>query len=192
MYNLFPLKLYSVLAAKCYWHLSVNTFKTLDKTNKINTLLCRLNFYLLAYLAFFQQKCEQTEYIAGAGVCGIKPKTVPRRPLHHRSDFIYHVKKDDWQEEWGETDKKSEARQTRRVRRDRQEEWGETDKKSEARQTRRVRRDRQEEWGETDKKSEARQTRRVRRDRQEEWGDTDKKSEVTQTRRCGRVSKPNV
>ncbi len=105
MYNFFPLKLYSVLAAKCYWHLSVNTFKTLDKTNKINTLLCRLNFYLLAYLSFFQQKCEQTEYIAGAGVCGIKPQIVSRRPLHHRSDFIYHVKRDDWQEEWGDTDK---------------------------------------------------------------------------------------
>ncbi len=24
---------------------------------------------------------------------------------HHRSDFIYHVKRDDWQEEWSETDK---------------------------------------------------------------------------------------
>ncbi len=36
--------LYSVLAAKCYWHFSVNKFKTLDKTNKINTILCRINF----------------------------------------------------------------------------------------------------------------------------------------------------
>ncbi len=50
-------KLYSVLAAKCYLHLSVNKFKTLDKT-KI-------------------------------------PEIVPRRPLHHRSDFIYQVKSDD-------------------------------------------------------------------------------------------------
>ncbi len=81
--------LYSVLAAE---HLSVNKFKTLDKTNKINTILCRLNFYLLVYLSVLHQKCEQTEYIAGAGVCGIKPKIVPRRPLHHRSDLIYHVK----------------------------------------------------------------------------------------------------
>ncbi len=47
-----------------------------------------------------------SEYIAGAGGCGIKPKkTVPCRPLHHRSDLIYHVKRDDWQEEWGDTDK---------------------------------------------------------------------------------------
>ncbi len=58
-------------------------------------MLCRLHFYLLAYLSFFQQKCEQTEYIAGAGGCGIQPKIVPRKPLHHRSDFIYHVKRDD-------------------------------------------------------------------------------------------------
>ncbi len=103
---------------------------------------------------------------------------------HHRSDFIYHVRRVSWadrQEERGETDEKSEARQTRRVRRDRREEWGETDEKSEARQTRRVRRDRREEWGETDEKSEARQTRRrdrrVRRDRQDD---------------SRRVSKPNV
>ncbi len=118
---------------------------------------------------------------------------------HHRSDFIHHVTRADWQEEWGEeewgsTDKKSEsrqtrsvrARQTRSVRRDRQEEWGETDKKSEARQKRKVRRDRQEESGEKDKKSEVRQTRRVRRDRQEEWCETGKKSEVRQTRRVRR------
>ncbi len=133
--------LYSVLAAE---HLSVNKFKTLDKTNKINTILCRLNFYLLAYLSFFQQKCEQTEYIAGAGGCGIKPKVVPCKPLHHRSDFIYHVKRDDWQEEWGDTDKKSEVTQTRRVRWHRQEEWGDTDKTSEVTQTRRVRWHRQD------------------------------------------------
>ncbi len=43
-----------------YLLLSVDKFKTLDKTNKINTILCKLNFYLLAYLAFFHQKCEQT------------------------------------------------------------------------------------------------------------------------------------
>ncbi len=58
--------------------------------------------------------------------------------VHHRSDLIYHVRRGsraDWRE----------------VRRDGQEEWGETDKKSEARRTRRVRRDGQEEWGETDK-----------------------------------------
>ncbi len=40
--------LYSVLAAKLYWHFSVNKFKTLDKTNKINTILCRLKLYVLA------------------------------------------------------------------------------------------------------------------------------------------------
>ncbi len=51
---------------------------------------------------------------------------------HHRSDLFYHT----WRE-WVElTDKKSEVRQTRRVRWERQEEWGETDKKSEVRQTR--------------------------------------------------------
>ncbi len=116
-------------------------------------------------------------------MCGIQPKIVPRRPLHHRSDFIYHVKRDDWQEEWGDTDKKSEVTQTRRVRWHRQEEWGDTDKKSEETQTRRERWHRQEEWGDTDKKSEVTQTRRVRRHRHEEWGDTDKKSEETQTRR---------
>ncbi len=63
------MKLYSVLAAKCYLHLSVNKFKTIDKT-KI-------------------------------------PEIVPRRPLHHRSDFIYHVKRE-------MTDKKSEVTQTTR------------------------------------------------------------------------------
>ncbi len=50
---------------------------------------------------------------------------------HHRSDLIYHVRRvsrADWQEEWGETDKKSEVK----------------DKKSEVKQTRRVRWDRQE------------------------------------------------
>ncbi len=123
-------------------------------------------------------------YIAGAGGCGIKLLIVLCRPLHHRSDLIYHVKRDDWQEEWGDTDKKSEVTQTRRVRWHRQEEWGDTDKKSEVTQTRRVRWHRQDEWGDTDKKSEVTQTRRVRwhrqeewGDRQEEWGDTDKKSE---------------
>ncbi len=81
--------LYSVLAAKCYWHFSVNKFKTLDKTNKINTILCRLNFYLLAYLCLSSEMWTNSEYIAWAGQ---KKKTVPCRPLHHRSDFIYHVK----------------------------------------------------------------------------------------------------
>ncbi len=65
-YNFFSLSvtLYSVLAAKCYRHFSVNKFKTLDKTNKINIILCRLNFYLLAYLSVFHQKCEQTVNIS--------------------------------------------------------------------------------------------------------------------------------
>ncbi len=93
--------LYSVLAAKCYWHFCVNKFKTLYKTNKINTILCRLNFNLLSLC--LSEKWTNSEYIAGVGGCGIKPKkTVPCRSLHHRSDFIYHVKRDDWQEEWGE------------------------------------------------------------------------------------------
>ncbi len=52
--------LYSVWVKKCHWHFSVNKFKTLDKTNKINTIFCRLNLYLLAYLSVFHQKCEQT------------------------------------------------------------------------------------------------------------------------------------
>ncbi len=38
----------------------MDKFKTLDKTNKINTILCRLHFYLLA----FHQKCEQTVNIS--------------------------------------------------------------------------------------------------------------------------------
>ncbi len=58
------MKLYSVLAAKGYRHLLVNKFKILDKTNKINTILCRLNFYLLAYLSVFHQKCEETVNIS--------------------------------------------------------------------------------------------------------------------------------
>ncbi len=36
--------------------------------------------------------------------CSIQ-RTVQTTVTHHRSDFIYHVKRDDWQEEWGETDK---------------------------------------------------------------------------------------
>ncbi len=72
-------------------------------TRRINIILCRLNFYLLAYLS--SEMWRNSENIAGAGVCGIQLKIVPRRPLHHRSDFIYHVKRDDWQEEWGDTDK---------------------------------------------------------------------------------------
>ncbi len=52
--------LYSVWVKTCHWHFSVNKFKTLDKTNKINTIFCRLNLYLLAYLSVFHQKCEQT------------------------------------------------------------------------------------------------------------------------------------
>ncbi len=38
----------------------MDKFKTLDKTNKINKILCRLHFYLLA----FHQKCEQTVNIS--------------------------------------------------------------------------------------------------------------------------------
>ncbi len=45
-------------------HFSVNKFKTLDNTNKINIILCRLDFYLLAYISVFQQKCEQTVNIS--------------------------------------------------------------------------------------------------------------------------------
>ncbi len=32
-------------------------------------LLCRLDFYLLAYLSFFHQKCEQTVNISRERVC---------------------------------------------------------------------------------------------------------------------------
>ncbi len=55
-------------------------------------------------------------------------RTEPMTIAHQRSDFIYHMSQDDRQEEWGETDKKSEVRLTRRVKWDRQEEWSETDK----------------------------------------------------------------
>ncbi len=66
-------------------------------------MLCRLHFYLLVYLSVFHQKCEQTVNISRERVgAEINTQTVPRRPLHHRSDFIYHVKRDDWQEEWGD------------------------------------------------------------------------------------------
>ncbi len=107
MYNFFPLceTLFRVGSKMLLTFISQYIQDSWQDKNKINTLLCRLNFYLLAYLSFFQQKCEQTEYIVGAGKCGIQPKIVPRRPLHHRSDLIYHVKRDDWQEKWGETDK---------------------------------------------------------------------------------------
>ncbi len=43
----------TVLAAKYYF--AVNKFKTIDKTKKINTMLCRLNLNLLAYLSFFSR-----------------------------------------------------------------------------------------------------------------------------------------
>ncbi len=65
----------------------------------------------LLFVGLSSEMWRNSEYIAGAGVCGKKPQTVPCRPLHHRSDFIYQVKRDDWQEEWGETDKKSEGTQ---------------------------------------------------------------------------------
>ncbi len=55
-------------------------------------------------------------------------RTEPMTIAHQRSDFIYHMSQDDRQEEWGETDNRSEVRLTRRVRWDWQEEWGETDK----------------------------------------------------------------
>jgi len=65
---------------------------------------------LLAYLCLSAEMWTNSEYIVEAGGCGIKPcgsgtKKNPRRPLHHRSDLIYHVKRDDRQEEWGEIDK---------------------------------------------------------------------------------------
>ncbi len=52
------------LGSKMLWTFSVNKFKTLDKTNKINKILCRQNFNLLAYLSIFQQKFEQTVNIS--------------------------------------------------------------------------------------------------------------------------------
>ncbi len=55
----------------------------------------------LLFVGFSSEVWTNGEYIAGAGKCEINPQTVPRRPLHHKSDFIYHVKRDDW-EEWGE------------------------------------------------------------------------------------------
>ncbi len=94
--------LYSVLAAKCYWHFSFNKFKSLDKTNKINKNVVQTK---LLFVGLSSEMWTNGDYIAGAVGCGIQPQTVPRRPLHHRSDLIYHVKRDDWQEEWGETDK---------------------------------------------------------------------------------------
>ncbi len=36
--------------------------------------------------------------------CSIQ-RTERTTVAHHRSDFIYHVKRADWQEEWSETDK---------------------------------------------------------------------------------------
>ncbi len=159
--------LYSVLAAKCYWHFSVNKFKTLDKRNKINIILCRLLFVSLSFI----RNANKLWIYHGSGWVQNKTSNSPA----YITDQISFIT---WREM---TDKKSEVTQTRRVRWHRQEEWGDTDKKSEVTQTRRVRwhrqeewGDRREEWGDTDKKSEVTQTRRVRWHRQEEWGDTDK------------------
>ncbi len=51
------------------------------------------------------------EYIAGAGECGTKPcgsgtkKNSPAQTSTSQIRFHLHVNRDDWQEEWGETDK---------------------------------------------------------------------------------------
>ncbi len=66
--------LYSVLAAKCYWHFSI---KTLDKTNK--KMQTKLLFVSLS-LSFSRN--VNSEYIAGAGGCGIKPKKKLRTDLY--------------------------------------------------------------------------------------------------------------
>ncbi len=202
--------LYSVLAAKCYWDFSVNKFKTLGKTNKINSILCRLHFYLLAYLSLsFVRNVNKQWIYRGSGWVRNKTSNSPAQNLYitDQISFITWREMTDKKSEC-ETDKKSEVTQTRRVRWHRQEEWGDTDKTSEVHRQEEWRWHRQEEWGDTDKKSEVTQTRRVevtqtrrvRWHRQEEWGDTDKKSEVRQTRRVrwhrqeewGRVSKWNV
>ncbi len=53
----------------------------------------------LLFVGLSSEMWRNSEYIVGAGECGIKPQTVPRRPQYHRSDLIYHVKRDDWQED---------------------------------------------------------------------------------------------
>ncbi len=136
---------------------------------------------------------------------GIKPcgsRTKKNSPAQtSTSQIIFNLSREEsWlrrrvrrhrQEEWGDTDKKSEVTDKKSEVTDKKSEVTDkksevTDKKSEVTQTRRVRWHRQDEWGDTDKKSEVTQTRRVRWQtrrvrwhRQEEWGDTDKKSEVT-------------
>ncbi len=98
--NSLSVTLYSVLAANCYWHFSVNKFKTLDKTNKINNILCRLKVYLLT--SVFHQKCEQTVNMSGT--------------KKNRTRTIYitdQISLITWREM---TDKKCEVKQTRRWR----------------------------------------------------------------------------
>ncbi len=65
--------LYSVLAANCYWHFSVNKFKIFDKTNKIYTIFVQTKL-LFVGLSFClsAETWTNSEYITGAGECGIK------------------------------------------------------------------------------------------------------------------------
>ncbi len=49
---------------------------------------------------------RNSEYIVGAGGCGIKPKKQSFADLYITDQIPnYHVKRADWQEEWDETDK---------------------------------------------------------------------------------------
>ncbi len=104
--------LYSVLAAKCHWHFTVNKLKTLDKTNKINKIFCRLNLYLLAYLSVFHQKFEQTVNILQ------EPNKSSNSPAQTSTSQIrFNVSRE---ERW----------LTRRVRWDRQDDGGTVSKRN--------------------------------------------------------------
>ncbi len=50
---------------------------------------------------YFVQLEDTIKTERGCSMQSTKRTTVP----HHRSDFIYYVKRADWQEVWGETDK---------------------------------------------------------------------------------------
>ncbi len=76
MYNFFfslYVTLYSVWAATCYWQFSINKFKTLDKTNKINKIVQTKLFFVSLSVCLSAEMWTNSEYIAGAGGSGIKP-----------------------------------------------------------------------------------------------------------------------
>ncbi len=116
------MKLYSVLAANCYWHFSVNKFKTLDKTNKIYTIFVQTKLLFVGLsLCLSAETWTNSEYITGAGACGIKARrsgTKENCPAQTSTSQIrFHLSRE---ERW----------LTRRLRWDRQDDGGRVSKRS--------------------------------------------------------------